>query len=105
MARSNPALTILFGVVYLLFAVAAEAAVVAGTVTDADKHPIVGAMVSVRDDTRGFFETVYTDPGGRFSLTTTQEGDLELRARKLSFADATQPLHLDAGSSVALNLR
>src|ERR1700730_3161821 len=94
----------LFGALYLLFATAGEAAVGEGTVTDAGKHPAPGAMVSVRDEARGYYETVYTDANGHFRLTTAQQGDLVLRARKLSFADASRPLRLDSGSSLTVYL-
>jgi streptogramin lyase len=82
----------------------AQAAEVTGTVTDAEKRPIPGAMVSVRDEVRNFYETVYSDAQGRFRLTTQQQGDLVLRARKLSFADASRPLRLDSASAVAIDL-
>ena len=62
-------------------------------------------MVSVRDDARGYYETVYTDASGHFRLTTAQQGELILRARQLSFADAPRPLRLDAASSMTVLLR
>ena len=71
--------------------------------TDADKHPLPGAMVSVRDEARGYYETVYADANGHFRITTKQQGDLVLRARKLSFADASRPLHLDPTSSMTVD--
>src|SRR5436853_3454931 len=94
----------LFGALCPLFVVTAEAALVEGTVVDAGKHPVVGAMVSVRDETRGYYETVYTDASGHFRLTTGQQGDLVLRARKLYFADVSRPIRLDAGSSMTVDL-
>jgi virginiamycin B lyase len=104
MPRPNFWRTALFAGPWLLFAATVEAAVVDGTVTDAAQHPVPGAMVSVRDEVRGFYETVYADASGRFSLTTGQQGDLVVRARKLSFADASRPLRLDSGSSLTIDL-
>src|SRR5258705_4950330 len=94
----------LFGALYLLLATTVDAAVIEGTVTDAGKHPVVAAMVSVRDETRGYYETVYTDASGHFRLTTGQQGELVLRARKLYFADVSRPIRLDAGSSMTVDL-
>ena len=88
----------------LLFATLVEAAVVSGTISDAGNHPILGAMVSVRAESLGYYETVYTDASGHFRLTTAQQGDVVLRARKLSFADASHPLHLDSQSAITVDL-
>lgn len=96
--------TACIGALSLLAAANASAAVVVGTVTDADKRPIPGAMVSVRDEGRGYSETVYADASGHFRLTTAQQGDLVLRARKLSFADASRALHLDSATSATVDL-
>src|SRR2546430_1801761 len=94
----------LSGALALFFAATANAAAIEGTVTDGEKHPLPGAMVSVRDEARGYYETVYADAAGHFRLTTAQQGDLTLRVRKLSFADASRPLHLEASSSLTVDL-
>src|SRR6476661_4979718 len=94
----------LFGTLCLLFAGTVQAATVEGTVTDAERRPVIAAMVSVRDETRGYYETVYTDATGHFHLATAQQGEVVLRARKLSYADASRPLRLEAGSSTTVDL-
>jgi streptogramin lyase len=60
-------------------------------------------MISVRDDAKGFSETVYTDAAGHYRLSTAQQGDLVLRARKLSFADASKAQHLDSTSAMTVD--
>src|SRR4051812_429226 len=93
----------LFGTLCLSVAAAAQAAVLQGTVTDAQRHPLNGAMISVRDEAKGFYETLYTDAVGHYRLSTAQQGDLVLRARKLSFADASKSLHLDSTSAMVVD--
>ena len=56
------------------------------------------------DDPDTYGETVYTDASGHFRLTTGQQGELVLRARKLYFADVSRPIRLDAGSSMTVDL-
>jgi len=99
MGRPNSWRVSVCAVLAVLIAVPAYAAVIEGTVTDAGKQPLPGAMISLRDDARGYYETVYADAQGHYRLTTTQQGDLLVRARNLSFADASRPLHLDSGST------
>src|ERR1041385_1828394 len=94
----------LFGALCLSFTAAAQAAVVQGTITDAQRHPLNGAMISVRDDAKGFYETVYTDAAGHYHLSTAQQGDLVLRARKLSFADASKAIYLDLTSAMTVDI-
>src|SRR3954470_21272045 len=93
----------LFGGLSLLSAPATvAAAVVEGTVTDAGKDPVAGAMVSARDDAHGYDETVDSAAAGHFRLATTQQGYLVLRVRKLSFADASRPLRLVTSSAMTV---
>src|SRR5207253_2682074 len=92
-----------FGGLTLLLAGHAGAAVIEGAVTDAERHPVPGAMVSLRDEERGYYETVYADANGHFRLTTAQQGELVLRARKLPFGDASRSLSLEAATSAAID--
>ena len=78
----------------------AQAASVTGTVT-VEGSAVDGAIVTAIDD-HGRMESVYTDNGGHYALTTALHGKLELRVRKRYHRDDQRAL--DIGASDSLNV-
>ncbi len=82
----------------------AFAGAVSGQVKDERGAAIAGAMVTVSDARRGLAESVFSDRNGRFMLDTRLGGPLELRVRKLYFADHTAQIDLAASGRVDLSI-
>lgn len=82
------------------FARGASSATLSGTITGNDGKPIAGAMVTLRDETRGLAESVFSDAKGAFRITTGLSGDLSLRIRKFYFADLDRPFSLPPDAAV-----
>jgi streptogramin lyase len=84
----------------LLFAVAAGAADLDGTVKNSMGHSLPGALVSLTQSDGLLVETVYAQQDGSFRLHTGQKGKSRLRARSPYFEDVTVEVDLDATSPI-----
>lgn len=71
-----------------------------GTVNDGAGAPLVGALVTARDES-GLAETVYTNAKGKYRFSTRLTGDVQLRFRKRYHADVVKQVAAskDAGET------
>lgn len=80
-----------------LWACAAQAATLTGTVSSGGK-PLAGAMVTAIDASQEHRDTVYTDEQGRFALNVDFKGRALLRARMPYFKDDSREVDLGKGN-------
>lgn len=83
----------------------AQAASLAGQVTNGDGRPVAGAMVSVFAADGKRRETVYTAADGRYAIRTPFGGELKVRARAANLQDAQLTLALAADQTAAQDFR
>ncbi|MFO1322390.1 MAG: carboxypeptidase regulatory-like domain-containing protein [Burkholderiales bacterium] len=86
------------------FAGAASAGTLSGHVKDEQGRPVVGAMVSVADGTRGMAESVFTGRTGGYTLRTGLWGNLKLRVRKAYYADASRDVTVANSESITVDV-
>src|SRR5437762_13151949 len=60
---------------------------ISGVVTDQQKKPLSGVMITAFDSVEDKMITVFTKEGGRFKLPELTGRDYKLRARLLGFED------------------
>ena len=79
-------------------------AVVMGTVSDAQSLPIAKATVRFKALSTGAIRVVSTNEKGLFYAPALRPDDYELTAEATGFAPVTQPLHLEVGQKLAIDL-
>lgn len=84
---------------------AAMNASVSGRVSDLQDRPVVDAKIRLSPTAGGAADEVSSDASGHYLFSSVPPGDYQITALAPGFADAKQFLHLDAGLTVALNLR
>ena len=103
-----PAGTLLCAGLLAAQAVHAQAATasVEGVVSDAQKHPLAGAKVSLDDQAEGRSASATSDAAGHFLFSGVAPGSYLLRARKSGYLDATDgPFPLEPRQTVTCNLQ
>lgn len=88
----------------IALAMSATAATLTGTVTSEDGEPMNGVLVRVTDNANNVSESVYSNPKGVYTLVTSMEGSLELRARSPYFRDAKSSVELGGAVPSVENL-
>ena len=84
----------------------AETASVEGMVSDAQKHPLAGAKVSLDDQGEGRSASATTDAGGHFLFAGVAPGSYLLRTKKAGYLDATNgPFPVESRQTVTCNLQ
>lgn len=85
----------------LLAAAIAQAAAVAGRVTDAGGRPLAGANVAVE----GSDVRTATDEQGQYRLTVDRAGTVRIRAFKRNYAASSRRVATLAGATVSRDFR
>jgi carboxypeptidase family protein len=85
----------------LLAVALAQAATVAGRVTDAGGRPLAGANVAIE----GSDIRTATDDEGRYRLTVARAGPVRIRASKRSYAASSRRVTAIAGAAVSRDFR
>jgi streptogramin lyase len=75
-----------------------------GTIKDGNGAPLSGVMVRLTEISSNVSESVYSDSKGRYSLSTSLEGELKLRLRTPYFSDVSQVISLKENSVLEKNL-
>jgi len=70
---------------------------ISGTVTDDQRHPLIGAVVRIETDSA---KGDVTDTGGRFTIVNACQGHLMLTCKADGFSTAVAHIHLDGNNSV-----
>jgi tetratricopeptide (TPR) repeat protein len=84
----------------------AETASVEGTVSDAQKHPLAGARISLDDQVEGRSRSATTDAAGHFRFGEIAPGSYLLRMKKGGYLDATEgPFTLKPREAASLHLQ
>ncbi len=78
-------------------------AVMTGRITDPEGAPLHGVMVRLGHDGMGMAESVFTDPDGKYTLSTRLNGNLYLRLRKPYYRDYREVVTLDPGAPAQNN--
>ena len=70
---------------------------ISGTVTDNQRHPLMGAVVRIETDSA---KGDVTDTGGRFTIYNACKGHLMLTCKAEGFSTAMAHIHIDGDNSV-----
>ncbi|HSE36942.1 MAG TPA: carboxypeptidase-like regulatory domain-containing protein, partial [Blastocatellia bacterium] len=76
-----------------------------GVVTDAQKKPLNGVMITAFDSVEDKMITAFTKEGGRFKLPGLTKRDYKLRARLPGFEDEFTDVSFKSGSNPAVAFR
>jgi hypothetical protein len=79
-------------------------AVLGGTVVDPQQHVVVGATVQLTSVGTHAVRRVISNEQGMFQITGLQPGDYELNVEAKGFASLSQPLRLEVGQQLALDV-
>jgi len=79
---------------------------VEGAVRDAQKHPVIGAKVSLDDQVGGRSESADTDATGHFRFSGVAASAYLLRVKKAGYREAAEgPFAVKPGETISLNLQ
>ena len=79
-------------------------AMLGGTVVDPQQHVVVGATVQLTSVGTHAVRRVISNEQGMFQITGLQPGDYELNVEAKGFASVSQPLRLEVGQQLALDV-
>jgi len=77
---------------------------VSGKVTDSQSLPVARATVRFKSVTTGAIRAVPTDASGLFSAPALLPDDYELTTTATGFATVVQPLHVEVGEKLAVDI-
>jgi Carboxypeptidase regulatory-like domain len=79
-------------------------AVVTGTITDSQSLPVTGATVSLKALSTGTVRVLTSNERGVFSASALLPDDYELTTEANGFATVVQPLHLEVGEKLGIDI-
>src|SRR5260370_40211946 len=79
-------------------------AAVTGTVMDSQSLPVVGATIHFKAMSTGALRVLTTNDRGLFSAPALPPDDYELSTESTGFAPVKQPLHLEVGEKLAIEI-